>query len=249
MARIALITGVAGGIGSATAKVFSNAGWHVVGVDIKETAVIPGVARFICADIAQPNMVVKIIKDLSAQEARLDALVNNAAVQICKPLLDTSIDEWDLTMATNARAAFLLVLEAHPLLKQRTGAVVNICSVHAIATSVGLAAYASSKGALLALTRAMALELAQDNIRVNAILPGAVDTEMLRDGLKRGHACVEHGEDPIQVLGQKHPLGRVAHPEEIGRAALFLADPQQSSFMTGQALTVDGGALAKLSTE
>ncbi len=117
----------------------------------------------------------------------LDAVVNNAAVQIAKPMLETTVEEWDRVMASNLRSVFLGAKLAHPLLKAGGGgAIVNVSSVHAVQTSANIAAYAASKGGLLALTRAMAIEFAPDNIRVNAILPGAVDTPMLRAGLDRG---------------------------------------------------------------
>ena len=249
MKRVVIITGAAGGIGRASAKIFATAGWHVVGIDKNKKIDLPGVAHFIQADISQPDTPEQILDEVSAQEGRLDALINNAAIQVCKPLIETSLSEWDLTMASNVRSAYLLTLAAYPLLKKNGGAIVNVCSVHAVATSPGMAAYVASKGALLALTRSMALELAQDKIRVNAILPGSVDTEMLRAGLCRGHVQGETVEGLIRSLGAMHIMGRVGRPEEIGRAILFLADTEQSSFMTGQSLIVDGGALVKLSTE
>jgi NAD(P)-dependent dehydrogenase (short-subunit alcohol dehydrogenase family) len=126
---------------------------------------------------------------------------------------------------------------------------VNVSSVHAVATSSNIAAYAASKGGLLALTRAMAVEWAMDNIRVNAILPGAVDTPMLRAGLNRGHLTGGTVIDRLENLARKTVNGRVGLPEEIAHAIYFLADNSQSSFITGQAMIVDGGATARLSTE
>lgn len=247
--RVVLITGAAGGIGSATAQVFSDAGWHVIGVDRKQAEGPSGVVHFIQADISDPEAQKSIFDQVAANGSRLDALVNNAAVQVCKPLLETTPEEWDMVMSNNLRSVFLGVQHAYPLLRERKGAIVNVSSVHAVATSCNIAAYAASKGALLALTRAMALEFGPDGVRVNAILPGAVDTRMLRAGLNRGHVEGENMEDLIRGLGQQHVMGRVGRPEEIGRAILFLADNEQSSFMTGQALIVDGGATARLSTE
>jgi NAD(P)-dependent dehydrogenase (short-subunit alcohol dehydrogenase family) len=249
MKRVVLITGANGGIGSATVEVFSKANWHVVGVDKKRTAELPEVSHFIQADISQPEMAPRIIAEVSADEGRLDALVNNAAIQVCKPFLETSLAEWDLTMDSNVRAVLLLTQAAYPLLKKSGGAIVNISSVHAIATSMGMSSYAASKGALSAMTRAMALELAKEGIRVNAVLPGAVDTEMLRAGLKRGQAEASNIEDLVRGLERKHAMSRVGRPEEIAKAILFLADSEQSSFITGQNLVVDGGATARLSTE
>ncbi|MEW6651087.1 MAG: SDR family oxidoreductase, partial [Chloroflexota bacterium] len=180
----------------------------------------------------------------------LDAVVYNAAMQIAKPLIETSAEEWDAVMASNLRSVFLGAKLAHPLLKAGGGgAIVNVSSVHAVATSANIAAYAASKGGLLALTRAMAIEFAPDNIRVNAILPGAVDTPMLRAGLNRGHVGAGTIYDRLENLARKTVNGRVGQPEEIAHAIYFLADNRQSSFMTGQALIVDGGATARLSTE
>lgn len=249
MKPVILITGVAGGIGHATAEVFAQTGWHVIGVGRRSTPDLSGVHHFIHADISSPQDTERIYVEVAQQEGRLDALVNNAAVQICKPLLETTPEEWDMVMSNNLRSVFLSARHAYPLLRQQRGAIVNVSSVHAVATSQNIAAYAASKGALLALTRAMALEFGPDGVRVNAILPGAVDTKMLRAGLKRGHMEGDNMEDLIRGLGKKHVMGRVGRPEEIGRAILFLADNEQSSFMTGQALVVDGGATARLSTE
>src|SRR5512145_2068573 len=187
--RTLLITGAAGGIGRATVSLFAENGWRVIGVDRSDFGVdFPQNGLFIQADIARPEEMQAIFEKAHAFTDTLDALVNNAAMQIAKPLIETSVEEWDSVMNANLRSVFLGVKLAHPLLKARGGAgVVNVSSVHAIQTSANIAAYAASKGGLLALTRAMAIELAPDNIRANAVLPGAVDTPMLRDGLGRGH--------------------------------------------------------------
>jgi NAD(P)-dependent dehydrogenase (short-subunit alcohol dehydrogenase family) len=152
-------------------------------------------------------------------------------------------------MTCNVRSVYLSVRQAYPLLKKSAGAIVNVSSVHAVATSVGIAAYAASKGALLALTRAMALEFGPEGVRANAILPGAVDTPMLHAGLARGQSSGDTTAQLVRGLGKKHVMGRVGKPAEIGQTILFLADSDRSSFMTGQALIVDGGATARLSTE
>ncbi len=179
----------------------------------------------------------------------MDALILNAAVQVCKPLIETSLDDWDQTMAANVRSAFLFAQASHRLLKQNQGSIVAVSSVHAIATSKGMAAYASSKGALVALVRAMAIELAEDGIRVNAVLPGAVLTPMLVSGLKRGHLAAEDATESLNELAARHPLGRIGKPMEIAETILFLADKDRASFITGQGLIIDGGATARLSTE
>ncbi|MBN1668063.1 MAG: SDR family oxidoreductase, partial [Anaerolineales bacterium] len=176
-----LITGAAGGIGRATVELFSQKGWRVIGVDRADFGPgFPENGHFIQADISEASQLEAIFVQAKAFTDSLDALINNAAYQIAKPLLQTTVEEWDAVMASNLRSVFLSAKLAYPLLQNRGGgAVVNVSSVHAVATSKDIAAYAASKGGLLALTRAMAIEFAPDNIRVNAILPGAVDTPML----------------------------------------------------------------------
>ena len=249
--RIMLITGAAGGIGRAAVKVFSENGWRVVGVDRSEYGdAFPKNGLFIHSDISNPDEIKTIYDQARSFSPTLDAVVNNAAIQIAKPLIETTVEEWDAVMASNLRSVFLGARLAHPLLKASGGgAIVNVSSVHAVATSANIAAYAASKGGLLALTRAMAIEFAADNIRVNAILPGAVDTPMLRAGLERGHAGTGGIIDRLENLARRTVNGRVGQPEEIARAIYFLADNNQSSGVTGQALIVDGGATARLSTE
>jgi NAD(P)-dependent dehydrogenase (short-subunit alcohol dehydrogenase family) len=249
--RYVLITGAAGGIGRATVKYFAESGWKVIGVDRAPFGEpFPESGLYIQSDISVGGNLVSIFEQARGFTNSLHALVNNAAVQVARPLLETSVEEWDAVMASNLRSVFLGIKLAHPLLKAAGGgAIVNVSSVHAVATSANIAAYAASKGGLLALTRAIAIEFAPDNIRANAILPGAVDTPMLRAGLGRGHVGGGDIQQRLDNLARKTVNGRVGRPEEIARAIYFLADEDQSSFMTGQALIVDGGATARLSTE
>jgi NAD(P)-dependent dehydrogenase (short-subunit alcohol dehydrogenase family) len=249
--RILLITGAAGGIGQATVRVFADHGWKVIGVDRKpQYQEFPEDGFYIQADISLPEEMEKIYQKVEEITDTLDAVVHNAAVQVAKPLVETTAEEWDLVMASNLRSVFLGAKLAFPLLKARGGgAIVNVSSVHAVATSTNIAAYAASKGGILALTRAMAIEFAPDEVRVNAVLPGAVDTPMLRAGLSRGHLGGEDMNQRLDNLARKTVNGRIGQPEEIAHAIYFLADDSQSSFMTGQALIVDGGATCRLSTE
>ncbi|MFX0194961.1 MAG: SDR family NAD(P)-dependent oxidoreductase [Candidatus Hodarchaeota archaeon] len=249
MKQMVLITGVSGGIGSATASTFAESGWHVIGVDRRQEASLQGVHHFIHADLSDPTASQRIFTEVADAEGHIDSLVNNAAIQICKPLVETTPDEWDAVMASNVRSVYLTVRHAYPLMLGLGGTIVNVCSVHAIATSANVAAYATSKGALLALTRALAIELAPDRIRVNAVLPGAVETPMLHAGLTRRNIRRKNLHKLMGELAARHVIGRVARPEEIAQAILFLACRERSSFMTGQALIVDGGATARLSTE
>ncbi len=249
--RILLITGAAGGIGRATVQLFHQRGWTVIGVDRNPFGPeFPADGLFIQADIADPQQVESIYAQARAFRSYLNVVVNNAAYQVTKPLIETSVEEWDAVIASNLRSVFLGAKLAYPLFQQAGGgAIVNVSSVHAVQTSANIAAYAASKGGLLALTRAMAIEFAAVNVRVNAILPGAVDTPMLRAGFNRGLLEGDSVHQRLENLARKTVNGRIGQPDEIARAIYFLADSEQSSFMTGQALVVDGGATARLSTE
>ncbi|PKO17706.1 MAG: NAD(P)-dependent oxidoreductase [Chloroflexi bacterium HGW-Chloroflexi-10] len=240
--RVMLITGAAGGVGRATVKLFYEKGWRVIGVDRSAFGPeFPANGLFIQADIADPARLEAIYAQVSHFTDTLDAVINNAALQVVKPLLETTVEEWDAVMASNLRSVFLGAKLAHPLLKAGGGgAIVNVSSVHAVATSPNVSSYAASKGGMLALTRSMAIEFAGDNIRVNAILPGAVDTPMLSAHLDQAR---------LENLARKTVNGRIGKPIELAHAIYFLADEEQSSFMTGQSMLVDGGATAKLSTE
>jgi NAD(P)-dependent dehydrogenase (short-subunit alcohol dehydrogenase family) len=249
MNPVALITGAGSGIGKSTAQVFLKNGWRVIGVDRRPPAASGKSRRLIQADLSETTAPVRIVKDVMGSERRLDALINNAAIQICKPAMNTSATEWDEIMATNLRAAFLMTQACFPLLKKSHGAIVNVSSVHAIATSENISAYAATKGALLSFTRAIALEFAPDKVRVNAVLPGAINTPMLRAGMSRGHLRGMDAERRMHELAHRHAMGRIGRPKDVAEAIYFLAGRQTAAFITGQSLVVDGGAIARLSTE
>lgn len=244
MKKVVLVTGALGGIGFATARAFHDAGWTIIGQDIRDGN-DDRFYKFFNVDVADNSAMASVMSEISKDPGRLDVVVNNAAVQVCKPIFETEATDWDRQMNVNLKAIYQNTKLGYDLLKKSRGAIVNVSSVHAFATSAGIGAYAASKGAVLAFTRAAAIDLAPDNIRVNAVVPGAVDTAMLSDGLSRS-------DDPIAALSnleQRTIMGRVGRPEEIAQAILFLADKDRSSFITGQNLIVDGGALARLSTE
>ncbi|MBI9049643.1 MAG: SDR family oxidoreductase [Anaerolineaceae bacterium] len=249
--KTVLITGAAGGIGRATVALFAEKGWQVIGVDRASFGDgFPENGLFIEADISLAENVEFIYEKAAAYTDSLEAVVNNAGYQVSKSIMDTTVEEWDAVMASNLRSVFLGAQLAYPLLKAGDGgAIINVSSVHAIATSANIAAYAASKGGLLALTRVMAIEFSEINVRANAILPGAVDTPMLRASMNRGSLDGASVEDRLDNLANKTVNGRIGQPSEIASAIYFLADKNQSSFMTGQALVVDGGATARLSTE
>jgi len=238
--RVVLITGIGGGIGGATSEVFAENGWIVLGIDRKRVSGCFSAMEVYRADVSNESQVSHIFDNIKMRFGRIDAIVNNAAIQVCKPILSTLPEEWDAVMDSNLKAAFYTTIHGYRLMGEHGGAIVNISSVHAINTSKGVAAYAASKGGLVAFTRATAIELADAGIRVNAVLPGATDTSMLREHLTS---------KDLELLASKTVIGRVAQPREIAEAILFLADNNRSSFITGASLVVDGGATIKLSTE
>ncbi len=244
--RVALITGAARGIGAACARAFRADGWRVVGLDLDAC---PDADRSIAVDLADAEAIGVAVASIAAQEGRLDALVNNAAHQVVGAIDAISLEDWDRTMAINLRAPFWLLRCALPMLEASGGAVVNVSSVHAVATSAEISPYAASKGGLATFTRAAALDLAPRGVRVNAVLPGAVDTEMLRAGFARGHIAEGEVEAQLAEFGARHPVGRIGRPEEIALAILHLADGARSPYVTGASLVVDGGVTARLSTE
>ncbi len=246
MNQVAVITGASGGIGKATVKLFRSSGWHVVGIDIKKTNTCN---RFLSADLSDVKQTKHVFKNIKENEKHINVLVNNAATLLCKNILETTIEDWNSVIATNLSSVFYAMKYAHPLLKKIEGAIVNVSSVHAIATSCNIAAYATSKGGLVALTRASALEFAENNIRVNAVLPGAVDTEMLLSGLERDFLSTDGKNNALNNLSLRHPLKRIGQPREIAELIFFLANNKKSSFITGQNFIADGGVLAKLSSE
>jgi len=248
--RVVLITGVFGGIGYETAKQFKKEGWTVVGMDkFQGKDSENAVDLFLNLDCSVTENVDAAKNAIEEKYGRLDCLVNNAAVQVCESIDDTTEEQWDLVFRSNIRANFLFIKKMHGLLKKSKGSVVNVSSVHAMATSKNISAYAASKGAILAFTRSTALEFAAEGIRVNAVLPGAVNTNMLRAGLARGNFSGESIEKRIENLGRKSPAKKVGMPSEIAKVIYFLGDSEWSSFITGQSLVADGGVLAQLSSE
>jgi len=230
----AVVTGAVGGIGSAVCDHLESLGWDVVPLD-RRPSHRRGSLQVDMSDAAA------VARSLSALP-RADGLVNNAALQLYKPLSETRLDEWDELQRVNVRGPWLCVKALLPQLTASGGAVVNIASVHAFATSLSIGAYATTKGGLVAFTRAAALELAAHGVRVNAIVPGAIETPALRAGLERSP-------DAEAKLVAQTPLGRIGRPLDVATLVAFLLDGSQSGFITGAAIPVDGGVLAKLSSE
>jgi NAD(P)-dependent dehydrogenase (short-subunit alcohol dehydrogenase family) len=245
-ANSVLITGAAQGIGRACVDYFAQQGWSVLALDqAQPEETFAKEIEFIQLDLADEAAIVAFGDNYSKREVPLGALINNAAIQPIGSMSETKASDWDLAMAVNLRAPYLLAKACLPYFSKKA-AIVNIVSVHALATSADISAYAASKGGLLSLTRSMAIELAGRGIRVNAVLPGATDTEMLQAGLRRGELS---DTESRKSLEDRILLGRLGRPDEIAKAVYFLADNDQSSYITGQSLIVDGGAMARLSTE
>ena len=236
MRRVALITGSSGGIGRATALAFKTESWLTVGIDL----VAPegnGVDRFVLVDLADPDAPRAVFESIN-DIGRVDALVNNAALQLTKTLAETAPDEWEAVFNVNVRAAALLTQAAVPQLTAHGGAVVNVASVHALATSTAKTAYAASKGALVSLTRACALEFAPQRIRVNAVLPGADEAAVVRiagDEPLQALFASEEGFESIELVAVAGPYdpgteATVVFTESLspGRYALlcFVEDPE-----------------------
>lgn len=231
-----LITGAGGGIGSVLCQSYVEAGYHVIGIDRRE--IDSPQFEFIQYDIAtihtEPTGFERFRKAVMERvgDDPLTTIVNNAAIQIVKPAEKLTWEDWQTTFDTNLFAPFFIIQAFLPELREHQGAVVNIASIHAHLTKREFAAYATSKGALLSMTRALALDLSPE-VRVNAIIPAATDTPMLRAGF-------DGNMEAFDMLGQYHPLGRVASPTEVADVALFLS-ANGSSFITGSAIWVDGG--------
>jgi NAD(P)-dependent dehydrogenase (short-subunit alcohol dehydrogenase family) len=231
-----LVTGAARGIGAATVELFADRGWQTVGLDREWGG--RAVGATVSLDITDDEALIGAIEDIP----QLDALVNNAGIMRDARIAELTPSELSTILETNLRAAIIAVRAAKPALSRSRGAVVNVASVHALSSRSGASAYAASKAGLLGFTRAAAVELAPEQIRVNAVVPGAVDTGMLtrNAGNERDAALAR--------LAKRTPLRRIGQPREVAEATYFLAG-ESSSFVTGQTLVVDGGAMAKLATE
>jgi NAD(P)-dependent dehydrogenase (short-subunit alcohol dehydrogenase family) len=248
--RVSVVTGAGAGIGRAIANGLSAEGSQVVLVDIDGTkaemaaAAIcsqGGDARAFKADVADPGSVATLQAFVRKEVGPLDILVNNAAIQVNKRIEDTSPEEWNRQMAVNVGGVFLCSRAFMPDLRQTRGVIINMSSVNGFFVEPSCAGYCATKGAILAFTKAIAIDHGREGIRVHAICPGYINA-----GLAEGY--FESQTDPARAreeAGSLHALGRIGQPEEVARAAVFLAG-NDSSFMTGSALIVDGGFSAGL---
>ncbi|WP_168788646.1 SDR family NAD(P)-dependent oxidoreductase [Paraburkholderia aromaticivorans] len=240
--RVALVTGGASGIGWATARALAAQGYRVVIADLHRDAARHRVEELgggghvaIGGDVSSESDVVAMIDDTLKACGRLDVLVNNAGIgEQAKPTIEQSVDAFDVLIGVHLRGAFLASREAaKSMLVQRSGAIVNLCSIAGLSGIPQRNAYGAAKAGIAAMTRSMACEWARDGIRVNAVAPGYVATELAQ-------RLVKNGQIDLPSIERRTPMGRLARPEEIAQAILFLAS-DAASYITGTVLSVDGG--------
>jgi NAD(P)-dependent dehydrogenase (short-subunit alcohol dehydrogenase family) len=243
--KTAVITGSGSGIGRAIAKVFSGEGANVVVADINSQAAQEtvaaivgngGTALAVHTDVADPRSVEQLLKTTLDRFHEVHTLVNNAAIQVSKKIEDTTIEEWNRQMAVNVGGVFLCSKTFLPYLRVVRGSIINMSSVNGTFVEPMCAGYCATKAAILAFTKAIAIDHGGEGIRVNAICPGYIDA-----GLAEGYFLAQPDPDAARrQAGKLHALGRIGKPEEVARVAAFLAS-EEASFMTGSAVTVDGG--------
>jgi len=240
--RTVLVTGASGGIGQALCQEFSNEGYHVIATDKRpNTGTVCN--AFIEADlqnlVQDPDQFDKFLADVKENIGcdGLTTLVNNAALQVIASTEELTIADWQASLSINLLGPFRFIQGFLPDLEGNQGAVVNIASVHSQQTKPGFVCYATSKAALVGLTRALAVDLGS-RVRINAVNPAATMTPMLMESFK---------DDPslLSQLAEVHPLGRIARPNEVAQVVTFLAS-EKASFITGAVIDVDGGILARL---
>ena len=239
--KVAIVTGAAGGVGGEVVRLLHERGAKVVAEDIN-----PAVADLAAdgivtveGDVAQASTAEAAVRAALDEFGQLDVLVNNAARFLMKGILDTSDDEWDGLLSVNVRGVFVHSRAALPHLTQRdAAAIVNLASISGLVGLPSQAAYCATKGAIVQLTRQLAVEFAPQGVRVNAVAPGAIETPFLLDALPP---------DPEPILADiaaSHPLGRNSQPAEIAEVVAFLAS-DRAGFMTGAIVPVDGGFTAQ----
>lgn len=242
--KVALVTGAAAGMGLATAWAFAEAGAAVVLADVKVEAVQAEAEKLIAAghkalalrcDVSDDAQVAAMVERTVAEFGRLDAAFNNAGVMArIAPTADSTREDWDRVIGVNLQGVWSCMKhELQQMQKQGSGAIVNNASIGALTGNPGIASYIASKHGVVGLTRTAALEYVRHGIRVNAVNPGLIDTQIARD-------VVNGDEQAYTALEQGVPMGRAGRPEEIASVVLWLCSPG-ASYVVGHALTVDGG--------
>ena len=245
--KVAIITGAKSGIGLATARRLADEGASVVVADVEDAA--PEVeqlfsttedVRFVRTDVSNWHQVASLFEETLAAYGRVDVLVNNAGIELAKKLTDTSEEEWNRLMSVNLKGVFLCSRSAIPIMQgQGRGVIVNVASELGLVGGSDIAAYCASKGGVVQLTKAMAVDHAGVGIRVNCVCPGPVATPLLEATIQ----AASNPEQERRSIVSKTLMGRIGRPEEIANVILFLAS-DESSYMTGSIVAVDGGVTA-----
>jgi NAD(P)-dependent dehydrogenase (short-subunit alcohol dehydrogenase family) len=244
--KAAIVTGAGAGIGKAAALLFAREGASVVAGVYEdsnaaqleqEAAGLPGALAIVPCDVTRDEDAARLAAAARSRFGGLDILVNNAGIAIPGTVTDTSDEDWNRVIDVNLKGVFRCSRHAVPLMVERGGgSIVNVSSINGIRGNTRLFAYSASKGGVVGVTMAMAIDHAPQNIRVNCVCPAAIDTEMTR----RSIASAADPSKQRQALIAKHPLGRIGRAEEVAYAILFLAS-DEASFISGVALPVDGG--------
>lgn len=245
--KTAIVTGAASGMGKAIAMLFAAEGANVILADLNKEAAVAaaqelpqGKGHAVQTDVADDTSVVALVKETLEVYGSIDVLVNCAGVpQAFTPIEELTLEQWDRIMSVNTKSIFLTTRHAVPYMKEKgKGSIINIASIAGIRARPGLNAYCASKGAAIMLSKALAIELAPFQIRVNVINPGPAETPMLGKFINGDEAEVEAGKKDIFISSV--PLGMLIQPEDIAQAALYLAS-DLSKIVTGEVMNVDGG--------
>jgi dihydroanticapsin dehydrogenase len=241
--KVAIVTGAAGGVGRATVELLTRRGASVVAEDVDANVArleAPNVAT-VAGDVRKAGTARQAVETALSRFGRLDILVNNAAVIITKDILSTEEDEWNDLMAVNVTGVFHHCRAVLPeMIAQKRGSIVSVSSISGLVGLPLQAAYCASKGAIVQLTRQLAVDYAEHGVRVNSVAPGSIDTPFLTRYL-------DSQPDPVaaeRAIKAAHPVGRIGSPGEIAEAIAFLAS-DASSFITGAILSADGGYVAR----
>ena len=233
--RVCLVTGGASGIGSATGELFAREGAIVATVDVRPAS---GWDLSLTGDVADESDVARAVEEIVGRFERIDVLVNNAGISGIGDLAETTPEQWDEVLRVNARSVFLMSRAVVPgMLERRSGVVVNVASAIAETGLGRRVSYAAAKGAVLALTRSMQVDCAPYGVRVNAVLPGTIDTPFVGRYLAASYTDPEEG---LRAIRARQLTGELGRPEDVAHAILFLAS-DESRFVLGSGLAVDGG--------